>query len=273
MIVTVDVGGTKTLVADFDVNGKIGHEVNFPTSKDPNEFFDTLLNNLKDTYPDGTQIDAICVALPGLVVNNETLLYAPNLGWKNVEIKARLAGIYSCPVYVQNDANLAGLGETNLLDTIPPLSLYFTISTGIGSGVVLNGKLDNLLNRSEAGHMQLEYAGEIREWESFASGRSIRDTYGKYARDITSEDTWKEIADKISRGLLALIPALQPDVIIIGGSIGTHFNHYKDYLDRALREPLKLSQVISYPAIYQAQHPEKAVVYGCYYYATHSLDS
>ncbi len=270
MIVTVDVGGTKTLIADFNSEGNLGQKMLFATPKNVDEFFDTLLETLQNTYPGGDQIDAICIALPGLI-NDQVLESAPNLGWKKVDVKARLASSYKCPIYIQNDANLAGLGETRSLAVIPALSLYLTISTGIGSGITLHGQLDNSLNRSEAGHMQLEYDGKIRDWESFASGRSIYETYGKYARDITSERTWKQIADKISRGFLVLIPALQPDIIIIGGSIGTYFDRYKQPLQVILNEHLKTTGAIIMPKIIQAQHPEEAVIFGCYYYAVHHL--
>lgn len=91
---------------------------------------------------------------------------------------------------------------------------------------------------SEGGHMLVEYDGRLREWESFASGRAIKATYGKYARDITSHHVWVQIADKISRGFLAMIPLVMPDVIIIGGSIGAYYDRYK--------EPLKNTSPTSY---------------------------
>ena len=127
------------------------------------------------------------------------------------------------PVLIENDANLAGLAETRLLRTIPNCSLYVTVSTGIGTGVCTNGYIDPGMRYSEAGRALVEYGGKIHSWESFASGRAIVDAYHKFARDITSKRTWKKIADRISRGFLAVIPIIQPDVIIIGGSVGTYF--------------------------------------------------
>ena len=93
---------------------------------------------------------------------------------------------------------------------------------------------------------------------------AIVDAYHKFARDITSKRTWKKIADRISRGFLAVIPIIQPDIIIIGGSVGTYFERYGDYLRDILTS--HLPPHIPCPKIIQARHPEEAVVYGCYYY-------
>lgn len=270
MIIAIDVGGTKTLIADFDSDGAIGQEIRFETPKNTDEFFNMLLTTLGEAYPDKGLIEAICIALPGIINDDGTLAYAPNLGWHDLSVKEHLTQVYDCAIFVQNDANLAGLAEAHALPTVPRLSLYVTISTGIGTGVVVDGKLLPALNKSEGGHMLLEYDGIMREWEDFASGKSIRETYGKYAYEITSKKTWDQITDKISRGLLALIPMFQPDVIVIGGSIGTHFDKYKDTLRKLLRDKLKASR-LPLPELIQAAHPEKAVIYGCYYYTTHQL--
>jgi glucokinase len=117
--------------------------------------------------------------------------------------------------------------------------------------------------------MLVEFDGMVREWESFASGKAIHATYNSYAKDITNERTWQQIADRISRGFLAVVPMIQPDVIIIGGSIGTYFNRFGTQLEAILRE--KLPPHIACPTFRQAKHPEEAVLYGCYYYALDTL--
>ena len=115
----------------------------------------------------------------------------------------------------------------------------------------------------------IEFEGEVLEWEQFASGKAIYKHFGKYARDITEKSSWDAIADRISRGFLATIPILQPEVIVIGGSIGTYFPHYAKELDRIL--DTKLPTHIPTPKLSQAVHPEEAVIYGCYYYAVDQL--
>lgn len=268
MIVAVDTGGTKTLVTSFDKRGNIGEIFRFATPGMPDEYLATLTEFLHDHFA-GKKLDAVVVGAPGIVRNNTLTWAGGNLSWENLDIAGAISHAMDCPVWLENDANLAGLAEARALKSTPETSLYITVSTGIGSGIVIDGKLSEALGDSEVGHMLLEYDGTLAEWEKFASGKAIKNTYGSYARDIHDPRIWRQIADKISRGFLVLIPTLQPDVIIIGGSIGTYFTHYGPYLKNILKD--KLSAHITLPEIRQAAHPEEAVIYGCFYYAKDKL--
>ena len=264
MLVTVDTGGTKTLIASFNEHGELQQMIKFPTPADQNEYVTLLRKTLQDTYST-TPVEAVVIALPG-IIKDGVAIWCNNLGWKNFDAGSALAGVLGeAPVIIENDANLAGLAETRSLDSVPVSSLYVTISTGIGTGVITNGHIDPGLRYSEGGRALVEFNGIVREWESFASGKAIYTVYNKYARDITDLATWEAIADRISRGFLAMIPMIQPDIIIIGGSIGTYFDRYGSSLQARLTE--KLPEHIPCPTIIQAQHPEEAVLYGCYYYA------
>lgn len=267
MLLTVDTGGTKTLLAGFDRDGKPSGEYRFETPRDPDEYIATLTQAIETHFP-GRAFDGMAIAVPGMVRDN-IAVWCENLGWSNVDIATSIKPIVGCPVWIENDANLAGLAEARSLPIIPPLSLYITVSTGIGTGIITNGQINPELSLSEGGRITIEYKGRIREWEDFASGKAIKKTYGKFARDIHDKKTWNEIADKISRGLLTLIPTLQPTVIIVGGSIGTYFDQYIDALRETLR--LHLPPHVKIPEIRQAAHPEEAVLYGCYYYGKDQL--
>lgn len=268
MLVTVDTGGTKTLIASFKHDGTIGETVKFPTPKNQDDYIALLRDTLQKQYSHDS-VEAIVVALPG-IVKNGIAVWCNNLGWKNFNVQQALHGVLGdTPVFIENDANLAGLAETRTLDPIPISSVYVTISTGIGTGIITEGNIDPGLRYSEGGRALVEFDGVVREWESFASGQAIHHTYGKFARDITDRRTWEQIADRISRGFLAVVPIIQPDVIIIGGSIGSYFERYGEQLEAILQE--KLPEHIPCPRFVQAQHPEQAVIYGCYYYALDSL--
>lgn len=268
MLVTVDTGGTKTLVAKFERDGSIGETIRFPTPASVDDYVRLLRDMLQQNYAQET-VEAVVVALPG-IVKDGVAIWCNNLGWKNFNAGKALAGVLgTTPVLIENDANLAGLAETRALDPMPRSSLYVTISTGIGTGVITDGRIDPGLRYSEGGRALVEFDGVVREWESFASGKAIYAAYGKFARDITSEHSWRQIADRISRGFLAVIPIIQPEVIIIGGSIGTYFDKYGPQLEAILRE--KLPPHIVCPRFVQAIHPEEAVIYGCYYYALDSI--
>jgi predicted NBD/HSP70 family sugar kinase len=268
MIVAVDTGGTKTLVTAFSKDGIAGKMIKFKTPPREEDYVSMLRETLQANYG-GQRVEAIVVALPG-IVKDGIAVWCNNLHWKNFDVITPLKGVLGdTPIYVENDANLAGLAETRAHSPMPLSSLYVTISTGIGTGITTNGVIDPGLRLSEGGRMLVEYNGRVREWESFASGQAIYKAYDQYARDITSKRTWNEIADRISRGFLAAIPLLQPEVIIIGGSIGTYFDQYAPQLETILKS--HLPPHIPCPQLIPAKHPEEAVIYGCYYYAVDIL--
>jgi glucokinase len=268
MLVTVDTGGTKTLVASFSDAGEIVHSVKFATPTKSSHYVTQLTSTIASIVQP-SEIDAIVIALPGVVSASGVLLDAENLGWHNLDMKQELAHFYSGPVLVENDGNLAGLGEARQLPVTPPVMLGIAIGTGIGTGIISGGKIDPRLRQSEGGLIVLEHDGVLKLWEDFASGRAIKLANGKFAHDITSKRAWKEIGTNISRGLLVHIPTLRPDVIIIGGSIGTYFEKYQVTLQTILRSALPSH--IAVPQIVKAAYPEQAVIYGCYYYALDSL--
>lgn len=266
MLVAVDTGGTKTLVAVFDTDGSAKDSVKFPTPSKAHEFLTELIAVIENLTRNES-IDAISVALPGRI-HQGVLIWAGNLSWRQFDIGMKLRTHFRVKVFVENDANLAGLAETRALPKLPAKSLYITVSTGIGSGFITNGDIDASLSESEAGQMMLEHDGVLTQWEKFASGKAIKQKYGKFAADITSKRAWYEIAKNINKGIVCLVPTFHPDVIIIGGSIGTYFKQYGDTLSALAKE---YSPEGNAPRIVQAKHPEEAVIYGCYYYAIDQL--
>lgn len=266
MLVAVDVGGTKTLVAVFSSDGAIVDSVKFPTPQDTHEFISEL-SDVIDSMAEKRHIKVISVGLPGRI-RDGVMMSAGNLKWKHFDIASKLETHFQVKIFVENDANLAGLAETRALATMPARSLYITVSTGIGTGYITNGNIDPELSESEGGQMMLEHNGTLLEWEKFASGQAIRKKYGKFAYEITSKRAWYDIAKNINKGIVCLAPVLRPDIIVIGGSIGTHFAHYGGLLHDFAKEYLHEGNV---PQIVQAQHPEEAVIYGCYYYAVDQL--
>lgn len=264
MIIAVDTGGTKTLVALITEAGKVVQIERFPTPAATDRYITQLRSVVASSFA-GHDVSQVVVAIPGMIKDG-IAIWCNNLGWQNFDVAKALRGICGdAPITVENDANLAGLAAARNLNPIPSSVLYITISTGIGSGIITDGHIDPGLRLSEVGRTFIEYDGRLQEWEKFASGRAIHEIYGKFASDITSHAIWKQIADRISRGFLAIIPVLQPDTIVIGGSIGTYFSRYAPELETLLIE--KLPPHIPCPQIVQAAHPEQAVIYGGYYYA------
>ncbi len=268
MIVAVDTGGTKTLIAGYTEDGIIALERKFPTPERVSDYVSALTTHLTEMFTP-TEVDAVVIAMPG-IVKDGIAVWCNNLQWKDFNVARAFTGILGdAPLFVENDANLAGLSETRQLSPYPALSLYVTISTGIGSGIITNGFINEALEHSEAGRSLVEFDGAVLEWEKFASGKAIFNAYGKFAHDIKSAQAWRDIARRISRGFLAMIPILQPDIIIIGGSMGTYYEKYEAALTKILRTNLPAH--IPLPTIVKAAHPEEAVIYGCYYYALDAL--
>lgn len=263
MYIAIDLGGTKTLVALMDTNGNIKKAVKFPTPPDYRDFLDQLKTTVL-SVAESESIQAACMAIPGMIERETGIIVRlGNLNWpKDLPIKADLSTFLDCPVVLENDANLAALSEALLVQEAYKKVLYVTISTGIGSGYVVNGSLDPELIDTELGHTKYEHEGELLEWEDFASGSWIVKTYGKKASELEDAEAWKTISRNIALGLVNAVNSLDPNAIIIGGGVGTHLHKFKTFLEDAMRaiDP----GFNKLPPIIQAQRPEEAVLYGCY---------
>lgn len=185
-----------------------------------------------------------------------------NLPWEDVRVLADAEKILGCPTVLENDAKLAALSEAMLLKDHYRRVLYITVSTGIGVGFVLDGRID--INLSDAGgaNMIMEHKGKMMPWEHFASGKAIVQRYGKRAEEIHDDATWKAIVRDLRPGLLELIAITQPEVVVIGGSVGTYFERYEHFLHTEL-EPYE-TPLLPMPVFRKARRPEEAVIFGCY---------
>ena len=106
----------------------------------------------------------IGVGVPGLVNTNQgELLFAPNLGWKNVPLRLMWNQRFHLPLYVENEANLAALGEYYFgVGRAVDNFIYLSSGVGLGGGLILNGKLftGEYGFASEIGHIQRDPQGE-----------------------------------------------------------------------------------------------------------------
>ncbi|MDQ3158865.1 MAG: ROK family protein [bacterium] len=261
MYLVADVGGTKTLVALMTKSGEIKQKIKYPTPKEYSDFVDEFTTRTKPIIKD---VEMICLAIPGRIDREHGIGIAfGNLKWTDVEIDRDIEKSTGVKTIVENDSKVGGLAEAIEVLDIYKKTLYVAIGTGIGVALIQDGKIPKSLQGIEAGFMQFTRGGKNIEWEDFASGRAIKQRFGKEARDITDEKTWAIIGKDIGQGLIELIPVLQPEVIIIGGGIGTHFPKYKAALIKYLRR--YETPMAPIPPIRQAKRPEEAVLVGCYY--------
>jgi predicted NBD/HSP70 family sugar kinase len=261
MYIGVDIGGTKVLVAVLNDHGVIIEHTKFPTSHDYSAFVTDLQNAVSGLKTKDFAAGAVGIPAANIDRERGIGINFSNLPWKNVPILKDVEAICHCPFVVENDAKLAALSEAMLLKDTYKKVLYVTISTGIGLGLVVNGTLANI-GDGGGRTILLEHDGKIMPWEDFAGGRAIVARYGKRAEDITDKATWQAICRELAKGFIHLIAILQPDVIVIGGSVGTYFARYGQLLAADIKKyemPL-----LKMPPLVEAQRPEEAVVYGCY---------
>lgn len=260
MIIAIDIGGTKTLLAVFNSDGDLQEKVKFPTSKEFGEFEKDLATNAAKLTT--KEFTSGAVALRGTIDREKGLSISDSvLSWGNAPVEATCQRIFNSKFKIENDSKLAGLSEANLLPDFNKV-LYVTISTGIGTALIVNQQIEVDTNNSELGKSIYPHGGRYQKWESFASGHAMVTRYGKKAEDIDDPAIWDEISDDWAMGIINACLAYRPDVVVIGGSVGTHFAKYKEFLEEAI-EDLRPREILM-PPVRQAMHPEEAVVYGCY---------
>lgn len=203
----------------------------------------------------------LALGVPGLVNSADgTLFFAPNLGWRNVPLGRMLRERFDVSVFVENEANLAALGEYYFgaakgYDDV----LYISAGVGVGGGLVHHGRLVTGTSgvAGEFGHMTLDpdglpcRCGNRGCWETMASQsalfRRIQElaaagnlthlaaaTGGDWSRltvpmvisaaeagDIVAIDALRDIGVALGIGIASLINALNPDLVVFGGSLST----------------------------------------------------
>lgn len=265
MITAVDVGATKTLIAQFNVLGEPVNHRRFETptlAADWVRQFNHQMEGLED-------VTALAIGLPGQIsADGSSVLYCGNLPWRNVPLKEILSKDFSCPIYLENDAAMAGLSEVNTLPQLPTVAFYATLGTGIGGAIIVKGKLVTGLNRCEAGHMLLKQGESWKEWEDLASGRAIVAQFGKLAQDL-KHDEWQWLAENFTQGLIPIIATVLPEVIVVGGGVGRYFDRFQGYVAEKLHR--RLPNYLPIPKLQAAQRADEAVLYGCFQHATHQL--
>ena len=268
MIIGIDIGGTKTLIASFAKNGKIEKEQEFATPKDYGEFIATLKNHL-DHLTNHSSISTACVAVPGLLNREKGIVHSlGNLPWEEKTIVSDIAeSLPKAKIYIENDSKLAGLAEVRALNDIPPRALYITVSTGIGGALLIDGRLSKDMIDMEIGKAPLDFKGEQLDWEDFAGGRPFVERYGMKGDRVTDSSIWQSYTqDRLGPGFAIACAYLQIDTIILGGGLGHNANHFTDYLYPYLDE--RLHAIVKKPtSIRSAKFGKNAVIYGCYEYA------
>lgn len=270
-LVAIDIGGTKVRVAVLDGRFRVHASETIPSPSRLEQFQPALIeliNHLLDNQPP----DAIGIAAPG-AVDRHTGTIGPfsNVTWPKFAIRNWLTHHYHCPVVVEHDATSGGICEAHLgAGQGYRYQLYVTISTGIGTALILDGKPLPGPHNAEGGHMLIREPGKHTRAASFeylASGRAIVREYGKIAADINSAKDWQRIAAQFAVGLHNFIVITDPEIVILGGGVSVH---YKKFIKPLTAELKKLSTVPGYPLppIHQAKYVETAPLLGAAFLAS-----
>lgn len=156
----VDIGGTNIKMGLVE-NGNILKRTSLKTPRDVEELTDKIVS-VMNTLMEETNVKEVCgigIGCPGAIDSKNGIVdIAYNLGWENVHLKDILAKKTNLPIKLSNDANVAGLGETKYgagkgHDNV----IVITLGTGVGGGIILNGKLfeGNQSKGAELGHTLL----------------------------------------------------------------------------------------------------------------------
>jgi glucokinase len=257
LVLGVDMGGTKMYGALSDLGGNILDEVNVSrhgtSGEDSFNYLITLIDKLlASPKVEGRKVRGIGVGAPGVTLHKEGIVtWAYTLHWDMFPLKARLAERYDLPITVDNDVNLAALGELwfgagqNVQDMI-----LVAIGTGIGSGVIIDGALYRGSKEAsgEIGNMipGREFLGknyqDFGALESVASGTGIADRARDLLKsqrseqelaDLMAEDVFEaarkdepwawtvinETVDYLAIAIANLVAAFDPEMVVLGGGV------------------------------------------------------
>lgn len=270
--VGVDVGGTNVSIMVVDASGGIREQTTIPTdlTVSPENMINRINESIrkvirKANIPEN-RIEGIGIGAPGpLDCRNGYLINPPNLhGWVDIPIQELVEKDFSYPVRLENDANAAALAEKWLgAGRGNDNFVYMTVSTGVGSGIISDGKLlrGRKGNAGDVGHFVVDPSfgpcscGQYGCLESIASGTAIAKRGTEMlGRDVSTEEVFSlyakgsELTPYIERVLqvlgmacVSLINTFDTEKIIIGGGVSKVgdllFDPIRDYVKQYALNP------------------------------------
>lgn len=162
----VDLGGTTVKMGLFDIEGNMLESYEIPTDKSDNgaNILSDIANSINSKFEErGISKEEVCgvgIGVPGPVLDDGTVNKCANLGWGVFNVANELSKLVGVKVVAGNDANVAALGEYWKGSASGCESMVMiTLGTGVGGGIILNGKPVNGINGAggEIGHMPVVY--------------------------------------------------------------------------------------------------------------------
>lgn len=274
----IDLGGTNIAAGIVDENCDIVLKDSIPTLRERKDIeivrdmAKLSLKIIRDANINASEIKSVGIGAPGTPDNKKGIIvYANNLNFYNTPIRAIMEEYTDLSILIENDANCAALAESVAgAAKGTASSVTITLGTGVGGGIVLNGRLYSGFNyaAAELGHMVIASGGELCTcgrrgcWEAYASATALIEQTKKAAienpdsliytligGDLSGidaktafdaakqgDETGKKVVSRyiayIAEGLVNIINILTPEVIVIGGGVSKE----GEYLLKLLRE-------------------------------------
>lgn len=243
MLLDIGVNTTTLAVGFYDGSVKTLHT--FHTPKNAEKFFEKVkkyYTDLEKLY----KLSTVVLSVPGMVdISTNTIINAPNIGWKNIRIGEFLE--VNVPVLADNEANLSVLAEkyhSKLLGNFSDI-VFVLVREGVGTGILISNSLirGKFYSAGEFGHMTIDinsskkcHCGKNGCWELYSS---IRYALSKAKKELglnasSFEELVKlekakpvivDMAKNIGRGIVNIVNAINPEVVILGGAI-TNMPYY-----------------------------------------------
>lgn len=272
--VTVDIGGTHLRAALFRPDKTLPekHQRVRTHAGDGESVFERLARQVEAVWPSDGDVAAIAVASPGPLDPKTGVIFAtPNIPeWVQFPLGENLSHRFGVPVFVENDANLAGLGEWKYgAGRGHHHVLYLTVSTGIGGGVIIEDRLLQGAHglAAELGHVVIDPNGPLcscgkpGHLEAFAAGpaivRYVRERLASGVQSVLRADaelSAREVAEAAQQGdalgleamarageylgigLANFLHVFNPSIVIFGGGVSQSGDCLFEPMKRSLRE-------------------------------------
>ncbi|MFW5981680.1 MAG: ROK family transcriptional regulator [Halanaerobiaceae bacterium] len=261
--VEIEVDHLKLILVNMNFEIK-GQTILPVKSTDANYVFNKIIEVISKLHQDyklsSKKIMGMGIAVPALVdTSNALVKFAPNLGWRNLNLKKFLVGNYEVPLLVENEARAAVIGEKEFVYPEVDNMVFVSINQGIGCGIIFDGRLYRgaSSNAGEFGHIIIDsqgpqcHCGNHGCWETLASLNYIISRYKKYSKTSISLDSLrekalagdrdieailKETGENIGVGIVNIINSLNPEHLIIGGDITDFKEFINDSLNKVIKE-------------------------------------
>jgi fructokinase len=229
----IEAGGTKWVCAVADATGAIVARDVFPTTG-PQETLDRAVAFFAG-QPPTRAVGIGCFGPIDPRPGSDTygwITTTPKPGWADVDVVGPLRDALGVPIAFDTDVDAAALGEWHAREDHGPRSIvYMTVGTGIGAGVIVEGRVVHGLLHPEVGHMRVPHDRGRDPFdgccprhgdclEGLASGEALRRRWGRPADRLDDPEVWALEAEYLALALVNITCVLSPERVIVGGGVG-----------------------------------------------------